>query len=78
MLHMTQILIFISYFDKETCFFAQNLTLNAFFTIGVPEKNAFLGSCHRYQEIHILPVEPKKKLHSMSISKLKQSVFWKN
>ena len=44
MLHMTQIKIFIS-----------NFTTNSVFTIKVPVKNAFLGSCHRFQEINILP-----------------------
>ena len=58
-------------------FFFQYLTSNAVFTIGVSEKNVFLGSCHRFQEIHILPKNSveQKKLRSMSISKLKQSVF---
>ena len=45
MLHMTQIVTFISYFAQQRN--GQNLTSNAFFTIGVPVKNAFLGSCHR-------------------------------
>ena len=70
MLHMTQILIFISCFDtKKMC--GLNLTLNAFFTIGVPEKNAFLRCCHCFQEMIILPkrfCKTKKKFLSLPIS----------
>ena len=54
MLHRTHILIFISNWDKKYIF-GQNLTTNAVFTIGVPVKNAFLGSCHRFQEMIDLP-----------------------
>ena len=64
MLHMTQILIFIPYFDHKNIF-GQNLTSNAVFTIGVPEKNTILGSSHRFLEIIILPKQlcrTKKRL----------------
>ena len=67
MLHMTQILIFISNFAKLNIF-GQNFTTNAVFTIGVPVKNAFLGSCHRFQEINIFPKQfckTKKNIRSM-------------
>ena len=45
---MTNILIFISFFDQPNTA-GQNLTSNAVFTIKVPEKNALLGSCHQFQ-----------------------------
>ena len=62
MLHMTHIFIFISYFDQQNNF-GQNLTSNAVFTIKVPDKNPFLGSFYRFQQIIILPKQicsPKK------------------
>ena len=65
-----QILIFISYFDQQNIF-GQNWTWNAVFTIRVPEKNAFLGSCHRFQEVIVLPKQfcrTKKNFRSMPIS----------
>ena len=70
MLHMKRILIFSSYFDQQN-YLGQNLTSNAVFTIGVPVKNAFLESGHRFQEIIILPKQfciPKKNVRSMPIS----------
>ena len=50
MLHMTNISIFIPSFDQKI-YFWQTFTSNAIFTIGVPVKNAFLGSCHHFQAI---------------------------
>ena len=70
MLHIAQILIFIYHIEQQNIF-GQNLTSNAVFTIRVPEKNAFLGSCHSFQEIIILPKQfcrTKKKFRSMPIS----------
>ena len=48
-----------------------NLRTNAVFTIKVPVKNAFLGFCHRFQEIIILPKQfcrTTKTFRSMPIS----------
>ena len=33
----------------------KKISSNAGFTIGVPKKNALLGSCHRFQKKNILP-----------------------
>ena len=47
-LHITQMLIFVSYFD-QTNYFWQNLTSNAIFPIRIPVKNVFLGqNCQRH------------------------------
>ena len=59
-----------SYFDQQKKA-GQNLTSNSDFTIRVPEKNACLISCHRFQDIIIClndSVEHKKKFWSMPIS----------
>ena len=64
---MTRIFIFISYFDQKNLF-EKNLTTNTVFAIRVPVKNAFLGSCHRFQEKIILPKQfckTKKNVQSM-------------
>ena len=56
MFYMTQIFKLLFLFRPKKKF-VQNWTSNAVFTIGVPVKNAFLGSCHNFQEIFSLPFE---------------------
>ena len=69
MLHLTQTLIFISYFDKQNLF-GHNFTWNTVFTIRIPEQNAFIASCQNFQEKYILPKQickTKKTLLTMPI-----------
>ena len=64
MLHMTHILIFISYFDT-TNFFLAKFDKNGVFNNWGPVENAFLGSCHCFQEIFFFAKQicrAKKKL----------------
>ena len=64
---MTQTFVFIFNFDQK-CIFEQHFTSFAVFTFGVPVKNAFLGSCHRFQEINNCPKQfckTKKNIRSM-------------
>ena len=53
MLHMTQVLTFVYYFDKKK---GQLLSYKAVFTMWVPEENALLGSCHHSQEKFIFSI----------------------
>ena len=65
---MTQILIPFSNVDK-IYIFGQNFTTNMLFTILLPVKNVFLGSCHNFQKIFIFlhnSVAQKKIAQSIS------------
>ena len=64
MLHMPHIFIFISYLTNKP--FLEKLDLKYSFTIKVPEKNAFIGSCQCFQEI--IMQNPKKILVNVDLS----------
>ena len=54
MLHMNQIFyIYFSFWTRKLCW--SKVDLKRVFYNWVPVKNAFLVSCHRFQEINILP-----------------------